>query len=131
MCTIYININSFQGVESWCVAQRRREAEYERTGDRVTFLESSHEKLKFLMVLDKDFNHERERDEDGHDQASWRRGGSVKCKGCKGPEIHPAKLPCGHTVCLACVERTETPDEHEIWYTCVLCNTKCADFDMV
>ena len=113
------------------MAQRRREAEYERTGDRVKFLTSSHEKLKFLMKPDKNFDQERVRDEDQHDQDVWKRKGSKECKGCKLREVHPVKLPCGHTMCLSCVEKTEVADEHELWYTCLICKTKCVDFDMV
>lgn len=121
----------FQGVDKWCVAQRRREAEYERTGDRTKFMTESHEKLKFLMVMDKNFDQERHRDEDLHDVEVWRRGGSTECKGCKRREVHPAKLPCGHRVCLACVERSETVDEHEIWYICIICHEKFTEFDLL
>ena len=94
-------------------------------------MQSSHEKLKFLMVMDNDFDIDRERDEDDHDLDEWRRAGSLKCKGCQRSEIHPVKLPCGHRVCLGCVERSESLDEHEIWYTCVLCQAKCTEFDIV
>ena len=83
------------------------------------------------MVPDKNFDHERARDEDGHDQDMWKRGGSRNCKGCHRRELHPAKLPCGHRVCLGCVDKTEEADEHEIWYACVLCKAKCTEFELL
>ena len=110
------------------MAQRRREAEYERTGDRKKFLYESHEKLGFLMVPDKNFDNERDRDEDEFDEEMWKRSGSIRCKGCQRRSCDTACLPCGHKVCLHCVESTEEVDEHDVWFKCVLCNKRCNEF---
>ena len=90
------------------------------------FLTESHSKLKSLCYPCKNFNEERERDEDYLDKNMFARGGSVICVGCMKNSLSSARLECKHIVCYGCLEANETRVGSVVSYVCAVCQKSSA-----